>query len=110
MKMNKGIVIWQSKKNKKRAETHEAMRVLPEQADICQFVKISYDKFKKVNGKNRFDKRTTVTGLQIRNRVYLADGSYKLINLKRTKVKNVFDGIPDWANNKLIELYHQHTA
>lgn len=90
------------KKAKKRAE------IKPSQLNICRFVTIRYEVIERVNGKYRRTGNQIVNGLQIKNKVYLNNGHYKLINSKSVKIMNTYTSIPEWANEHLLSLYDSH--
>ena len=96
--MNKGLAI----RNRKLEKNFNKMNTITkEQEEICQYVKIKYDVIKKINGKYRFVGRKDGYGLQVKNRVYLADGTYKMVNSKGNKVTRVFDETPEWATDEM---------
>lgn len=100
--MNKGLEI----RNKKlRKNTIKRNTVKPEQENTCQFVSISYEIIDRVNGKYKHLGSKQAQGLQVKNRVYLTTGGYKLINSKNAKVKKKFEDIPEWATEELICKY-----
>lgn len=78
----------------------------PEQDHICRFVKIQYQDIQRINGKYKRIGQKTVCGLQIKNRVYLSDGKYKLINNKNTEIKTKYKEIPTWATDEMKSKYH----
>ena len=100
--MNKGLEI-RNNKLKRNAEKRNSIK--PEQEDICRFVTIRYEVIKRINGKYKRVGSDIVNGLQIKNRVYKTDGSYKLINGKGIKIQKKFDSIPEWATEDLIKKY-----
>lgn len=97
--MNKGL----ERRNKKLKRN----TIKPDQENLCRFVTIKYQVIDRVNGKYKHNGANTVNGLQIRNRVYLINGSYKLINNKGTRVMSSFKDIPEWATEDLIEKYNK---
>lgn len=102
--MNKGLEI---RNNKLIKNTIKRNVIKPEQIDLCIFVEITYEVIKKVNGKYRHTGSLKAKGLQIKNRVYLTTGSYKLVNGKGVRVKKVLDTIPIWATDELLEKYRK---
>lgn len=102
--MNKGIEI-RNNKLKRNAEKRNTIK--PEQENICRFITIRYEVIKKINGKYKRVGSDTVNGLQIKNRVYTTNGSYKLINGKGVTIKKKFDTIPEWATEDLIKKYEE---
>lgn len=100
--MNKGLEI---RNNKLKKNTIKRNKVKGEQENICRFVTIKYQIIERINGKNKHTGNAKVNGLQVKNRVYLTTGSYKLINTKGTKVTQVYDSIPEWATEDLINKY-----
>lgn len=103
---NKGLHIRNTKlaKNSRKAHT-----VKKEQKGVCQFVDVKWKAIKKVNGKYRCVGEHKDHGLQVENKVYLPEGSFKLINSKNFKITRVYEGIPEWANNFLIKKYESNT-
>lgn len=81
--------------------------IKPDQENIFRFVTISYQNFERINGKYKRTGSKTANGLQIKNRVYMKDGSYKLINGKGVIIRKTFDGIPEWAADILIDKYNK---
>lgn len=100
--MNKGIQI----RNKKLTKnTIKRNTIKKEQENICRFITIKYQLSERINGKYKKIGSNTVNGLQIKNRVYMNNGSYKLINSKGVTIKKTFDTIPEWATDELINKY-----
>lgn len=102
--MNKGLEI---RNNKLKRNTVKRNIIKPEQIELCIFVEITYEVIKKVNGKYRHLGSAKAKGLQIKNRVYLTTGSYKLVNGKGVKVKKALNTVPTWATDELIEKYRK---
>lgn len=102
--MNKGLEI---RNNKLKTNTKKRNEVKPEQENICRFVTINYQVIEKVNGKYRRTGSKTESGLQIKNRVYLIDGKYKMVNNKGLRIKKVISNIPEWATDTLIQKYNE---
>ena len=100
--MNRGLEI-RNNKLKKKAEKRNTIK--PEQENICRFVEIQWEIIEKVAGKYIHSGRNYGKGLQLKNRVYLLEGSYKLVNSKGLKITRKYDGIPEWANELLFEKY-----
>lgn len=100
--MNKGLKI---RNNKLRKNTAKRNTVKPDQIHICRFVEIRYQIIQKINGTFKRIGAENVRGLQIRNRVYLNSGKYKLINNKGTKIIKIYDDVPEWANDDLKTRY-----
>lgn len=100
--MNKGLAI----RNRKLEKNFNKMNTITkEQEDTCQYVKIRYNIIKKINGKYRHIGIKEGYGLQVKNRVYLVDGSYKMVNNRETKVTRVFDDTPEWATDDMKTMY-----
>lgn len=102
--MNKGVEI-RNKKLKKNTIKRNAIK--PEQENICRYVTINYQIIERVNGKYKRIGANTVNGLQIKNKVYLVSGGYKLVNGKGVVIKKKFDTTPEWATEELIKKYEQ---
>lgn len=101
---NKGIRIWE---NKRRKNTKKRNTVKPEQENLCRFIDIKFQVIERINGKFKRTGASVASGLQIRNRLYMNDGHYKLINNKGTKIVRVYEDIPEWANENLISQYEE---
>ena len=102
---NKGLQIRRNKLNKqirKRAE------IKPEQQDLICFVEYTEKIIEKINGKYR---RPTSSrkgvGLQVKNRVYLPNGKYKMVNRTTFYITQRYEGVPEWANKVLLEFYEE---
>lgn len=101
--MNKGLEI----RNKKLInQTKKRNTIKSDQESICRFVTIHYSIIEKVYGKYKKIGEESINGLQIKNRVYLLKGSYKLINSKSVHITAKYPGIPDWASEELIDRYN----
>lgn len=102
-KLNKGMQIRQNKltrQAKKRAEVKE------EQKDLVRFVEFNEQIIERINGKYRHPTRAeSGRGLQIKNRIYLESGSYKMVNRSTLKITRVYENVPEWAESHLRELY-----
>ena len=101
-KLNKGLEI---RRKKLIRQTQRRSQKTSEQIGLVQFVDFQWVEIAKVNGKfkpigTRYDQ-----GLQIENRVYLADGHYKMVNNRGFKITKKYDGIPDWATETLKNKY-----
>ena len=81
--------------------------VKEEQENLCRFITIHYQVISKINGKYKKTCSETVDGLQVRNRVYLKNGKYKLINSKGVRIVKKFQDIPEWATEELINKYNE---
>ena len=103
--MNKGLEI---RNNKRRKNAIKRNTIKPEQENICRFVELQWEVIEMINGKYRHTGRDYGKGLQLKNRVYLTTGHYKLINSKSVKITKKYDDIPDWATEELIEKYHNN--
>lgn len=49
-------------------------------------------------------------GLQVKNRVYLLNGQYKLVNSKGVRITRRYDNMPEWANEILLNRYKKETS
>ena len=104
-KLNKGLQIRKNKldqKAKKRAE------IKPEQEGLVRFVEYSEKIIERVNGKYR---RPTSSqcgrGLQIENKILLANGHCKMVNRTSLKITKRYDSIPEWATQKQVDIYNK---
>lgn len=101
--MNKGLDI----RNRKITKNLKNMNTIKDgQENVCRFISISYEVIKKVKGKYKRIGSKKVNGLQIKNKVYLVDGRYKMINNKNIRIIKIFDGIPEWSTDELIYKYN----
>lgn len=96
--MNKGLQI---RSNKLKKQTQKRNVIKLNQELLCRYVTIKYQVIERVNGNYKHKGETTVNGLQIKNKVYLDDGSYKLINSKNVKIIKEYDDVPNWATNEM---------
>lgn len=104
--MNKGLEI----RNRKRKKAREKMNVVKEvQKGVCRFVWIEYMLFHNVNGKTKPFKIVGNVGLQLENKVYLNDGTYKYINNKHLKIKKIYEDVPNDTpvNERLLNMYQK---
>lgn len=101
--MNKGLQI---RNNKLKKLTKKRNVIKEEQKNICRFVEIKFEEIRRINGKYTHLGQKSEKGLQIRNRVYLINGHYKLVNNRGTKIIKKYEGIPEWANEDLIKKYN----
>lgn len=99
---NKGVAI----RNKKLAKNRKKMTtVKPEQENLCRFVEAKEIVIERVN---RHYKKTGVAirkGLQVKNRLFLCDGSYKFLNRSSLRIQRVYNDIPEWATEQQIECF-----
>ena len=104
-KPNKGMQIRKNKLDKKAKKRAE---VKPEQKDIVCFVEYSEKIIEKINGKYRRPTNNRKgTGLQIQNRIVLANGHHKMVNRSSLKIIKRLEGIPQWATQEQIKMYNQ---
>lgn len=100
--MNKGIEI----RNKKLAKKRNVRNSIKQgQEDLCQFVEIKWQVIERINGKYRHIGQDHGKGLQVRNRVYLTNGHYKLVNSESVKITKVYKEVPEWATDELKDKY-----
>lgn len=105
IKLNRGRQIRKDKLDKKAKLCAE---VKEEQKDLICFVEYSEKIIKKINGKYRRPTSSrNGTGLQIENKILLANGRHKMVNRTSLKIIKRFDGIPEWATKKQIDVYNQ---
>jgi hypothetical protein len=60
-------------------------------------VEVDYPVFKRINGKNKFDRMANGLGVQVENKVYFSNDKFIFINKKRVKIKGIKD------NSKISE-------
>ena len=107
-KLNKGLQIRKNKLNKKAKKRAE---VKPEQENLVCFVEYSEKIIERINGKYRRPTESrTGRGLQIQNKIFLADGRYKMVNRTSLKITKRYEIIPEWATQKQIDMYDQFKA
>lgn len=100
--MNKGMEIRKRKLEKKRDKRNS---IKEGQENVCRFVDIKWEMIERINGKYRHTGTRQGRGLQVRNRVYLTDGHYKLINSKSVRITKIYGEVPEWATDELIKRY-----
>lgn len=101
--MNKGIMIRQKKLDKQRERRNT---IKPNQKDLIRFVSFKVKVIERINGKYRHPERTEFwNGLQIENKIYTPDGHYKLVNRPTLKITQYYEGVPEWANEYLLDKY-----
>lgn len=104
--LNKGMRIWKAKREKRFKQARE---IKPEQENICRFVNFRNTVHRKANGKYIHPQIEHLQGLQVKNRFYYIkdnDVAYVLINKHSAGVTKVHEGIPDWADDRLIKKYN----
>lgn len=104
--MNKGL----ETRNIKKTKAREELNVVKEaQRGVCRFVWIEYMLFHNVKGKTKPYKVVGNVGLQVENKVYLNDGTYKYINNKNLKIKKIYEGVPNDMHvaEKLLNMYQE---
>ena len=103
-KLNKGMQIRQNKLNRK---AKERTKVKPSQEELVCFVEFSEKIIERIDGKYRRPKRTEYgKGLQIKNKIFLTTGRYKMVNRSTLDITRRYDVVPEWAGEYLIELYN----
>lgn len=104
-KLNKGMQIRKNKLDKKAKKRAE---IKPEQKGLVCFVEYSEKIIERVNGKYR---RPTSNqcgrGLQIENKILLANERYKMVNRTSLKITKRYDSIPEWATQKQVDIYNK---
>lgn len=100
--MNKGLEI---RNRKLKSKMIKRNAVVESQENVCQFVTMRYEVVERINGKYKRTGNKTINGLQIKNRVYLDEEHYKLINSKSVKIIQIWNDVPEWANEELIAKY-----
>ncbi len=101
--MNKGLEI---RNNKLKKNMVKRNTIKPDQEKICRFVEIQWEVIERVNGRYRHTGRDYGKGLQIKNRVYLLEGKYKLVNNKGLRITKKYENIPEWATEDLIDRFN----
>lgn len=101
---------WEAIRRKKRNKIAKRNRIKPGQETIVQFVEFHEYIIEKIDGKYRYTgEMRKGRGLQVKNRIYLEDDTYKLVNRKSLRIKKRYSGIPKWANQSLRDKYIQLT-
>ena len=103
--LNKGEQIRRNKLNKQARKRAE---VKPAQVGLVCFVDFKEKIIERINGKYRPPTRIEYgRGLQVGNKVYLANGRYKMVNRSTLTITNRYMGIPGWATSQLVSAYNQ---
>lgn len=93
---------------KKRLERNKKnmMTVKEEQVGVCRFVSVTVQDFMvDANGKYVRCGSHIENGLQYENILVLSDGSYKYLNSSSVRIIRIYERIPEWANDYLINLH-----
>lgn len=104
--LNKGMRIWKAKREKRFKQARE---IKPEQENICRFVNFRNTVHRKVNGKYIHPQIEHLQGLQVKNRFYYIKDNevvYVLINKHSAGITKVHEGIPAWADERLVKKYN----
>ena len=107
--MNTGLSIrlHKFKKKKKKRET-----VKDSQVGLCRFILFKNTRIEKVNGCFTYLGTVKIEGLQIENKLYYDDENgkprYVYINKHGAKVLQRFNGVPDWASDRLRKKYENY--
>ena len=78
---------------------------LPSEENV-RFISATWTKFNKVNDKYVFAGYEKGRGLQVYDKLYLTDGTYKSLCSKYIRITGVHNGIPSWASSDLIGRYN----
>lgn len=106
--MNKGLMIRQKKLDKQRKRRNT---IKPSQENLIRFVSFKVKVIERINGQYRHPERTEFgNGLQIKNKIYTPDGHYKFVNRSTLKITRIYETIPDWANQELLDRYYKATT
>ena len=98
------------RKNKLESKIKKYNTVRDDQKDLVRFVEIRWEVIERINGKYLRTHSETGKGLQVKNRVYLTNGHYKLINSKSVKLLKSYNIIPSWATDELVALMEETKA
>lgn len=105
--MNKGLKIWSKKRAKRRSQ---AMTKKPEQIGLVRFIDFKDIVHHKVNGHfTNEPSHPNRHGLQIENKFYYVSNNQLkavMVNKRCAKVLKIYDSIPEWAEQLLIEKYN----
>lgn len=105
--MNKGL----EKRNKKLQKDLQKRNILEDtQMNLCRFIELEWQEIVRLNGKYKHIGQVKGKGLQIKNRVYLTKGHYKLINSKTVKITKIYDDVPEWTTQELQDLFLTHKS
>ncbi len=75
--------------------------------NICCFVECRYASIVSQNGSKPVVSVRSGKGLRLQNTIYYLDGRMQLLNSEpETLIWKVYDGIPDWADDRLKAIYH----
>lgn len=102
--MNKGLEIRDKKLKRKLQKRNEIKEA---QKGLVRFIDVKWEVIERVNGKYVHTGQKNGSGLQIENRVYLTDGHYKMLNSKSMKITKIYDEVPTWATEDLIEMWNE---
>ncbi len=100
--INKGL----AKRDQKRLKNQKKMRtIMLAEENICRFIEFRCEEFKRVNGKMNHTGHYFGKGLQIKEKCYLEDGKYKFVKSSGFRIAKIIEGVPNWANEYLVNLY-----
>lgn len=97
--LNRGLEI---RERKKKNQAKKRYSITENQKGLIRFVEVKYPKFKRENGKNKFDRMVEGTGVQFENKIYFVEGNFIYCNKKRTKIKALSSSK---VTEELKELY-----
>ena len=104
-KLNKGMQI---RKNKLDKKTKKRTEIKPEQKGLVCFVEYSEKIIERVNGKYRRPTSSQIgKGLQIENKILMANNRYKMVNRTSLKITKRYDSVPEWATQQQIDIYNK---
>ncbi len=104
MENNKMITVQSMRKLLNRAEM---TLVVPEELkNVCRFVTVRYVQVGTNDTGKSMIEIIDAKGLQIENNVYLLNGGLSFVRPNSDLIVSVLDGIPDWADDRLLSIYH----
>lgn len=105
--MNKNNKRIEQLKNKRTRKLVTSNALKEGQETILVWVLFKHKVIERINGKYKHVGTKEGQGLQVRNRIYLNNGTYKLVNAKTLSITRKFEEVPAWANDTLIEKYNK---
>ena len=97
---------------KRMNRMRKAVTKRPEQVGLCRFIEFKNIEHQKVNGHfTHHPKFTRLQGLQVEHIFYYLEGKTMkkaMVNKRGAKILKVYDEIPKWAHQQLIDKYTTH--
>lgn len=104
---NKGLYYRDKNRERKNKILH---KIREKQQGACFFAKVLNPKTGFLYGETHFFGRETLFGLIIENKLYYTANDntthFVYANKRGFKIIKIYDNIPEWASNELIEKYN----